>query len=293
VEIRGIPLHKLKEALAELQIPFRALSEINEPQLFLNNYLPHMLDALEAGRRLNVAPKVFATISKAQTAWVEEGELHLLHVYRPRGRALYVSATLTPLERFLKVPVIKVPPARRLRALLLTWLTSRFDLFDARMAEKYNDVLFLLKKYFSKILGFATLRVASLLHCDLSEEDLDFISDDWQGVLLLSPRGRRAEGVDVRADAVIMAGAPYPPPYAALKRLGLSLDDLMLITTIQNIGRATRDPSDNPLVILADERFRRFAQSLGDYFEFVEVNDIRELDAKLKQWREQKTQQQK
>jgi len=232
-------------------------------------------------------------LSRSQAAWVEEGELHLLHVYRPRGRALYVSATLTPLERFLKVPVIKVPPARRLRALLLTWLTTRFDLYDARMAERYNDLLFLLRKHFAKILGFATLRVASLLHCDLSEEDLDFISDDWQGVLLLSPRGRRAEGVDLRADAVIMAGAPYPPPYATLKKLGLSLDDLMLITTIQNIGRATRDPSDNPLVILADERFRRFAQSLGDYFEFVEVNDIRELDAKLKQWREQKTQQQK
>jgi DNA excision repair protein ERCC-2 len=285
-------MRRVKEALAELSVPFSALSEISEPALFADKYLPMLIDALESDRKLLVAPRVFAQISRAQAAWVEEGELHLLHVYRPRGRALYLSATLSPFERVLRAPVIKVPPTRRRRALVLTWLTTRFDAYDSRMAEKYNDLLFLVRKYFSKILGFATQRVASLLHYDLAEEDLDLLSDDWQGVLLLSPRGRRAEGVDVRADAVIMLGAPYPPPYATLKKIGLSLDDLMLIATIQNVGRATRDPSDNPLVILADERFRRFAQSLGDYFEFVEVNDIRELDAKLKQWREQKTQQQ-
>jgi DNA excision repair protein ERCC-2 len=293
IEVRSIAMHKVKEALAELEIPFSALSEINEPQLFVNEYLPRLLDALECNKKLLVAPKVFAMLSRSQAAWVEEGELHILHVYRPRNRALYVSATLSPFEKFLRVPIVRVPPSRRLKAIVAKWLTTRFDLYDSRMAEKYNDALFLLRKHFSKILGFATLRVASLLHYDLGEDDYSNISEDWSGVLVLSPRGRRAEGVDVRADAVIMLGAPYPPPYAALKRLGLTLDDLMLITTVQNIGRALRSPSDEPLIILADERYQKHRESLGEYFELIEVNDLQELDKLIKQHQQNSQQQQK
>ena len=98
---------------------------------------------------------------------------------------------------------------------------------------------------------------------------------------MLFSRGRKGEGVNIEADAVLIAGAPYLPPYVPLRKVGLSHDDFAAITTVQNIGRVLRKPESFPLIILADERFRKL-QQLTKYFEFKEVESLHSLDELLR-----------
>ncbi|MEM0335645.1 MAG: helicase C-terminal domain-containing protein, partial [Thermofilum sp.] len=44
----------------------------------------------------------------------------------------------------------------------------------------------------------------------------------------------------------------------------------MLSTTLQCVGRATRRPEDDPLVVLADERYKRYEKELSKYFVFMD-----------------------
>jgi len=155
------------------------------------------------------------------------------------------------------------------------------------MSQQYNNLLFLLKKHFPRILLFATQRVQSLLHFDIAEEELDLAQNNWRGVLALSPHGRRSEGVDLPADAVVLAGVPYLPPYARVEKVGLTRDDVAMITTIQNIGRALRSPDANPLIVLADQRYDKFTSTFSEYFDLREVNDLQELDKAIKDWKSQ------
>jgi Rad3-related DNA helicase len=71
-----------------------------------------------------------------------------------------------------------------------------------------------------------------------------------------------------------MAGAPYLPPEVtdrlarAYKTQGVenptrvALEAPMLASTLQAIGRAWREPTRPPLVVLADTRFSRYKETL-------------------------------
>ncbi|WP_288007766.1 hypothetical protein, partial [Thermofilum sp.] len=225
VKIQGLPLTRVREALAELGIDYNDYKELRYPRFFVEKSLPLILERLEKGSRLVSAPVLFNMLMGAETAWVEESQLFTLKIFRPKTPAIFISATLSPISKILRVPIIKVRQPRR-HAFVATWLTTKFTDYDARMADRYDALIFLLRKYYGKIIVFATERVGALLHPTLSEDDLP-LQSDWQGVLLLSPRGRWAEGVDVEADAVVLAGVPYPPP-GTIK--GLSPDDIVTIT---------------------------------------------------------------
>jgi DNA excision repair protein ERCC-2 len=286
IEVKSLPLSIVYDALKEIQMPKNSLARIIEhPRAFAEEMVPIVLKCIDEGKKLLAAPKLLTLLSRAEVAWVEEGEVHFIERYIPRVRAVYISATLSPFAEIFRVPIIRVP-ARARRAYVTTWLTTQFQEYDCIMAQRYNDLLFLLRKHFRRILAFATERVATLIHYDFDEDDLDTLEDDWSGVLLVKARGRRAEGVDLEADAVISIGAPFPPPFARTRTIGLSLETLTVITTVQNIGRALRKPSDDPFVVLADRRFLKLTQQLQSNFELVEVNDLQELDKILRQQRE-------
>ncbi|HDJ89694.1 MAG TPA: hypothetical protein ENG40_03275, partial [Thermoprotei archaeon] len=88
-----------------------------------------------------------------------------------------------------------------------------------------------------------------------------------------------AEGVDIPADIVVMLGCPFYPPEVISRlakiysRMGfkdswsLAATIPMLITTLQCIGRAKRNPKQKPKIILADERYNRYLNELSRYLE--------------------------
>jgi Rad3-related DNA helicase len=57
------------------------------------------------------------------------------------------------------------------------------------------------------------------------------------------------------------------------------------------VGRAIRDPTHSPVIILADERYSKLSM-FNEYFELLEVHDLQELDRALKDFIKQKSQQQ-
>ena len=52
--------------------------------------------------------------------------------------------------------------------------------------------------------------------------------------------------------------------------LRCAIDAPMLVATLQCVGRAWRDPSKPPLVVLADSRYEKYRE-LASYFEIAEA----------------------
>ena len=112
------------------------------------------------------------------------------------------------------------------------------------------------------------------------------------GLLIITARGRFSEGLDLDCDVVIMAGYPFLPPEVSsylrrsYKRLGISeslaFKGLMLIATIQSIGRAYRGRGTKPIVLLADERYAKYSKDLEEYFEIEEMDYDKIIKSKLK-----------
>lgn len=287
IDIQSIQLHHLKEAFKELsmdkELSMTGFYEI-DPRKLYELAMPKLLEIMERGQKPILAPKVLSKLSNAYIGWVEDNEVYLLSFHRPRLKTLFVSATLGPLASLIKIPILRVE-GPKIPAVVATWVTTRFRDFDVTMAHRYNDILFLMRKYFRRIVVFTSSRVASLLKFDYGEDDLPNLSGDWEGVLLLYSRGRKSEGVDIEGDAVLIAGAPYLPPTVKLSRLGISQEDLATVVTIQNVGRLLRRPEKRPFIVLGDERFLgRLRQHMEQYFDIQEARDIPELDNVLKQW---------
>jgi len=206
-------------------------------------------------------------------------------VYAPPGLPLfrpvvYVSATLPPGSEALlgTDAIIKVPWQIKPLCKIVTSVTTRYEEFDGRMALYYKKLIIKIGKEYRRVLVFApSERVARELRGIATFEECE-PPLNWEGILLLRARGRYAEGVDLPADAVVIAGAPYLPPSVGewiarqLKRAGAAdpvkaaLDIPMLITTLQSVGRAWRDPKKPPHVVLADYRFERYSNVLAEYF---------------------------
>ncbi|MCS7103959.1 MAG: hypothetical protein NZ954_00145 [Thermofilaceae archaeon] len=190
--------------------------------------------------------------------------------------AVFVSATLPQqanalltCDSELRIPLSVKPQAE------IVELTTKFDEFDSRMVLEYKNLMVNVSKKHRRVIVFApSERVANELmnwatYCECEPPS------DWNGILLLRARGRFSEGVDIPADCVVLAGAPYLPPEISdqiavlYRRMGVSdpvrsaIDLPMLITTLQCIGRAWRNPFNPPYVVLADRRFQRY--DLSEY----------------------------
>ena len=202
---------------------------------------------------------------------------YLLHV-RP---AVFVSATL-PREALgmLGAEVeLRIPWVVRARALIVEGLTTKWESFDSRMAERYVKLLLRVGRSCRRVIVFAASeRVARELRSWATYEEV-VPPPGWEGVLLLRARGRFSEGVDLPSECVVVAGCPYLPPSVSerlasvYRRAGieqaarLARDIPMLVATLQSVGRAWRDPQKPPTVYLADERFARYSGELEEYLE--------------------------
>jgi len=239
--------------------------------------------ALEEGdKRL----KILMDLTKAAAIYVE-GER--IRIYRPPfplpfRPAIFVSATMPPeAARFLQVEAeLRIPWAAKPKARVAEDVATKYEEYGADMALRYKKLLIDTAKRYKRVLVFAASeRVARDLRAWVTYEECQ-PSGDWEGILLLKARGRYAEGVDLPADCVVMAGAPYLPPEVSsrlartYKAAGhpdpvrAAIDMPMLIATLQCLGRAWRDPSKQPPhVVLADWRFTKYRDTLSEYLDFA------------------------
>ena len=280
LDVYSIPEAKLREALAELDIHYEPTGDLIQ-QAFIETAQMKIVELLEQGKMPLIAGRVIAMLARGTFVWREEGEIHILKFIRPRKRTIFVSATLEPLQKIYNIPVLEIPVQRKPEAFIATWMTTRFHEWDYKMAKEYNDLIFLLRKHFQKIVVFATKRVARSLRADYVEE----APKDWKGVFLLFSRGKKGEGVNIESEVVVVAGAPYLPPFIHVEKLGLTHDDVATITTIQNIGRTLRHPENNPLIILADDRFRKLKPILDRYYINIETDDLHSLDKAIQKYK--------
>ncbi|MEM3982526.1 MAG: helicase C-terminal domain-containing protein, partial [Thermofilum sp.] len=277
---------ELRSVNSELASRVRALASIEregevavEEDIVTALYAAY-LKLLERGEGRTATGKLFRAL-RAQSVYVEGGRLCGASITIPRKRpALFVSATLLP--DLLGGKVVEIPWAKKYRATVVEGLTTRYDKFSEREVRGYGKLIWDLRKRYERVLVFATERVARVLAKFADMYEPADLPSEWKGVLLLHTRGRFAEGVDIRADVVVMAGAPFPPPWVAekLRRALLKsgfieaasriAEASMLSTTLQCVGRATRRPEDDPLVVLADERYKRYEKELSKYFVFMD-----------------------
>jgi len=181
---------------------------------------------------------------------------------------------------------VDIPVKKKLDAIIIDDLTTRYYDFDYKMIEEYKKFIInlKLKAKDKRILMFGSERVIRYFInlSDLYEPAR--IPKNWQGIIMLKARGRYAEGVDIPADIVVMLGCPFMPP-EVISRLSkiygrMGFDDPwslaaaipMLITTLQCIGRAKRDPKQRPKIILADERYKRYIGQLSRYLNIDKIN---------------------
>jgi DNA excision repair protein ERCC-2 len=238
--------------------------------------------ALEEGdRRL----KILVDLTKAAAVYVE-GER--VRIYRPPfplpfRPAVFVSATL-PHEAsvFLQTDVeLRIPWAARARATIAEDVATKYEEYGADMAHRYKKLLIEVGKRYKRVLVFAASeRVARDLRAWVTYEECQ-PPEGWEGILLLRARGRFAEGVNLPADCVVMAGAPYLPPEVSsrlartFKSAGhpdparAAIDVPMIITTLQCLGRAWRTPDKTPQVVLADWRYEKYKDALSEYLDFA------------------------
>jgi DNA excision repair protein ERCC-2 len=238
--------------------------------------------ALEEGdRRL----KILVDLTKASAVYVE-GER--VRIYRPQlplpfRPTVFVSATLPhEASAFLQTEVeIRIPWSVKPKARVVEDVSTKYEEYDVDMARKYKKLLIDIGKQYKKILVFAASeRVARDLRAWVTYEECA-PPDGWEGVLLLKARGRFAEGVDLPADCVVMAGAPYLPPEVSSRLartykatghpdpLKAAIDVPMLIATLQCVGRAWRTPDKTPQVVLADWRYEKYKDALSEYLDFA------------------------
>jgi DNA excision repair protein ERCC-2 len=257
----------------------------------LRHYHELLVENPERARALH--PLV--TLLNAVAAYVEGDRIS---VFRPPRVPLFRPAILMTATPLLPLPTridaeVRVPWERKVPALIISDVSSKFEEFDTRMVLKYKRLLVTISTRARRVLLFAASeRVAKELRSWVTYEETT-PPPDWEGVLMLRARGRFSEGVDIEADAVIIAGAPYLPPEVAArlarfyKTQGyeeptkLAVDAPMLATVLQCLGRAWRDPEkEPPRAYLADWRFERYREQLREWMDITKECSTDELDTK-------------
>jgi DNA excision repair protein ERCC-2 len=218
------------------------------------------------------------------TAYIEE-EIHIFKEPQlPRYRPLVLVTATPPPVLPLEVEVeLRIPQAVKPKAVLLSHVTTAFSQYSKRMATEYKKlILDWAKRYKRTLVVVPSERVARDLRAWATHYETA-PPKDWEGVLMFRARSRLSEGLDLKAELVIVAGCPYLPPnvseqlarYYRSKGLPdpakLAIDAPMLVATVQGVGRAWRDPSAQPpTVVLADWRFERYKEELKAYFDLEE-----------------------
>lgn len=235
-----------------------------------------------------LARRVKPLLTLLRAVAVVEGEK--IRAYEPQAPflskfkpSIFVTATPPPFAlEILRVDVeVKVPPAVRPRAQVVDEVTTKFEEFDSKMALRYRRILIEFSRTYRRVLVFAASeRVARELRPLTAHYEVE-PPEDWEGVVLFRARGRYSEGVDIPSECVLLAGAPYLPPEVSdrlagvYKQLGLkdaaraAIDSPMIAVTLQCIGRAWRNPSKPPFVVLADTRFKRYEKELSHCLELA------------------------
>ncbi len=288
LELKTIGEDRLARWLAEIEPREDGVFDVEEERLLgLYNAYRRLLGQ---GYGRTATGRVYRVLGSEAVYW-ESGRLcgARLSPVAARPNTLFVSATL-PYPQLLGVDeVVEVPWTRKRTLYITEWLTTRYRDYE-RHVDEYASLLRALKFRLPRVLAFATRRVAARLlreaAVDYYEQWLRTVPAEWRGIMLLHSRGKFAEGVDIRADAVVVLGAPFLPPYAsrrverALRRAGLQGDYAsasMLSTTLQCVGRATRSEEDNPLIVLADNRYQRYIEGLSKYFKVRSIDTLAEL----------------
>jgi len=298
VELKILGEEDLAGKLASIR-PLDTGAFFVEERLLFRLYRAYMR-MLAKGQGNTVTGKIYRVLSSEAVYW-EAGRLCGTRLSIPWSRhpAIYVSATLVYPELLGVDEVVKITWNRKREAVVTAWLSTKYGQLE-KYLEEYGYLLSALKFRFPRVLVFATRRVASKLRhkIGLYEPEMKALPREWSGIMLLHSRGRFAEGVDIRADAVVMLGAPYLPPYAservkkALQRAGVEGDYVsasMLSTTLQCIGRTTRGLNDDPFIVLADRRYENYASQLSEYFKITVVSSLDEFIIFAKQKIRQKT----
>jgi len=239
------------------------------------------LHALEEGDR---RVKPLLDLTRATAAYIESERIHVFkpafpHPFKPM---LFISATLPPeASTFLQAEAeVRVPWTIKPKAEIVQDVVTKYEEYDNKMALRYKKLLIDSAKQHRRVLVFAASeRVARDLRAWVTYEEC-MPPEGWEGVLLVRARGRFSEGVNLEADAVIIAGAPFLPPSVserlarAYKSVGhpdplrAAIDVPMLITTLQCVGRAWRTPEKTPHVVLADQRYEKYTSVLENYLSF-------------------------
>lgn len=300
-EEREIPISRLAEAIAasrERGASERLLRHLSSAlhyilvkdgdldlRLFLQesdiDEIKHLhFTALEEGdRRI----KPLMDLVRAAALYVEGERIYLYNppLRLPFRPIVFVSATLPKeVARFLQVDVeIRIPWTTKPKATIIGDVTTKFEEYDTEMASRYKELIIeIAKRYRRVVLFVASERVARDLQAWTQYREC-IPPPDWEGVLMLRARGRFAEGVNLDADAVVIAGAPFLPPSvssrlaARARALGhadplrAAIDTPMLVATLQCIGRAWRTPERAPYVYLADWRYEKYVSTLSDYLD--------------------------
>ncbi|QOJ79645.1 hypothetical protein IG193_04105 [Infirmifilum lucidum] len=225
--------------------------------------------------------KFLKALAGGGVAYREGGVIEVYHppLLRrlPPTRRVFLSATIPKeVEKVFNSFTIRIPAKPR-KAFIISDVTSKYG---QETVWGFAKILAALRKHYRRNLVFSTERILrQLLHfIDFYEERLP---SDWQGVAAYNIFGRFSEGVDIRADTVTVLGTPYLPPDVTpryrkyFEGLGIGEPEIVIpvSATLQAVGRATRHPQDNPLILLADYRFRRFRLDALDVEE-IEVKDV-------------------
>lgn len=257
---------------------------ILEISLFLDENGLNELKELYLERLKEGDPRLRPFLELTRGVAYIEGEKVL--VFKPESLpsfrpCILVSATIPEIGgNFLQIDAeIKIPWSRKLRATIVEDVTTKFDEFDTNMVLRYKRLLVNVARDYKRVLVFAASeRVAKELLSLATYYEAEPPSD-WEGLLLLKARGRFSEGIDLPADAVVIAGAPFLPPEVSdrlaklYRAVGLraplkaAVDIPMLIATLQCVGRAWRRPDTDAIVFLADSRFSKYVEDLGSYLE--------------------------
>jgi len=290
-ELVALGYHELGEEVRKYASQTRYVALERLPLAELERAL---VEAVQVLKKVKALPKLVSAVRAAQRAaayrapWSDTVEISE-PPWRPRIKpTVYVTAPLPrEMEHILGVGgVVRVEAEPRV-AYVTNWLTTKWG---EETWWEYQKFLFKLKMRYNKILAFATERIALRLleKVDFYEPEFQStgIPEDWRGIMLLHSRGRFAEGVDIRADCVVVLGCPFLPPEVTsrLKRFyekagipgSAALWSPMVITTLQCIGRATRSPKDNPVIILADYRFEKYEEF---FYPYLALKPLKSLEA--------------
>ncbi len=260
-----------------------------ENSVYVNNYLKdeereelnNIFLELLYKRKLSEPVRKLIEIVNFEILYKENEELvGYRPPYIPNYNIALSASVPNSLIDFLRAEKVIKVPWNKLKAYIVNGLTTRYGI---ETFEEYRILLNWARRKFNKVLAIApSRRVRKNLFSDYeeTEEAVNFWREKG-GLLTITARGKFSEGLDLDCDIVVMTGCPFLPPEISgylrrsYRRLGidesLAFKGPMLIATIQSIGRAYRGRGKKPIVLLADERYKKYSKELEEYFEIEEI----------------------